>query len=73
MFGGGCYFAEDSSKSNQYIPCPNCGEGAIFTKKSIACRCPRTVLFPMFMCRTLLGARPVPPRRTRIEIVYDHV
>ena len=34
MFGGGCYFAEDSSKSNQYIPCPTCGKGAIFRAKS---------------------------------------
>lgn len=26
MFGAGIYFAENSSKSNQYIPCPSCGK-----------------------------------------------
>jgi hypothetical protein len=56
MFGGGCYFAEDSSKSNQYIPCPTCGKGAIFRAKSEDCKCnPELQEFPMVLCRVLLG------------------
>ena len=56
MFGGGCYFAEDSSKSNQYIPCPTCGKGAIFRAKSEDCKCkPNLQEFPMVLCRVLLG------------------
>jgi hypothetical protein len=37
MFGAGIYLAENSSKSNQYVPCPNCGRGSI-VKKGI-CNC----------------------------------
>jgi hypothetical protein len=56
MFGGGCYFAEDSSKSNQYIPCPTCGAGAIFKGKSSECHCdPEEQVFPILLCRVLLG------------------
>jgi len=55
MFGGGCYFAEDSSKSNQYIPCPTCGKGAIFRAKSEECKCDPNLEFPMVLCRVLLG------------------
>eukprot|EP01124_Arcella_intermedia_P001777 TRINITY_DN10966_c0_g2_i1.p1 TRINITY_DN10966_c0_g2~~TRINITY_DN10966_c0_g2_i1.p1 ORF type:complete len:594 (+),score=91.54 TRINITY_DN10966_c0_g2_i1:83-1783(+) len=29
MFGSGLYFAEDSSKSNQYVDCPVCHQGCI--------------------------------------------
>jgi len=29
MFGVGLYFAENSSKSNQYVPCTHCLKGAI--------------------------------------------
>ena len=37
MFGGGFYLAECSSKSNQYIPCPRCGQGAIFCTSRCKC------------------------------------
>eukprot|EP01089_Gocevia_fonbrunei_P019658 TRINITY_DN7035_c0_g1_i1.p1 TRINITY_DN7035_c0_g1~~TRINITY_DN7035_c0_g1_i1.p1 ORF type:complete len:491 (-),score=81.16 TRINITY_DN7035_c0_g1_i1:112-1584(-) len=37
MFGAGIYFAENSSKSNQYIPCPTCGKGSIFKDKNCEC------------------------------------
>jgi hypothetical protein len=40
MFGGGSYFAENSSKSNQYIPGPESGLGNPFQ---------------MLICRVLLG------------------
>jgi hypothetical protein len=55
MFGGGSYFAEDSSKSNQYIPCPKCGKGAIFQGKSVECKCKNDAVFPILLCRVLLG------------------
>eukprot|EP01119_Soliformovum_irregulare_P014845 TRINITY_DN4097_c0_g1_i1.p1 TRINITY_DN4097_c0_g1~~TRINITY_DN4097_c0_g1_i1.p1 ORF type:complete len:497 (-),score=101.57 TRINITY_DN4097_c0_g1_i1:89-1579(-) len=53
MFGAGLYFAENSSKSNQYVPCPQCGKGAIFTPD--VCRCKEPILYSMFLCRVLLG------------------
>ena len=53
MFGGGCYFAEDSSKSNQYIPCPQCGGGAIFCRDE--CKCHDPGFYPIMICRVLLG------------------
>jgi hypothetical protein len=55
MFGGGCYFAEDSTKSNQYIPCPTCNQGSIFRGKSEECKCDANQEFPMLLCRVLLG------------------
>jgi len=55
MFGAGVYFAENSSKSNQYIPCPTCGGGAYFTP---ACSCsnpsPDTI-YKILICRVTLG------------------
>jgi len=33
MFGTGGYFAENSSKSNQYVPCPICKKNAIPNKE----------------------------------------
>lgn len=33
MFGTGLYFAENSSKSNQYVQCPVCGGNSIGNKK----------------------------------------
>jgi len=54
LFGGGIYFAENSSKSNIYIPCPTCGGNAVFS--AIDCKCSRGDLkFGIFMCRVLLG------------------
>ena len=36
-FGAGIYFAEDSSKSNQYIPCPWCGKGSVTIPQPCSC------------------------------------
>jgi len=35
MFGPGIYFAENSSKSNQYVSCPKCISGSIPKKKQM--------------------------------------
>jgi len=54
MFGAGIYLAENSSKSNQYIPCPQCEMGAIFT--SGPCKCKnQTSPYGMLLCRVILG------------------
>ncbi|CAF1501761.1 unnamed protein product [Adineta steineri] len=55
MFGGGFYLAENSSKSNQYIPCPGCNGNAIAT--SMGCTCPnqRDFIFMMVLYRVILG------------------
>lgn len=37
MFGSGFYLAENSTKSNQYIPCPSCNKNAIFYEGNCAC------------------------------------
>lgn len=55
MFGAGIYFAEISSKSNQYIPCPQCLGGAIFSPNPV-CNCKEMKeSFGMIVCRVLLG------------------
>jgi len=57
MFGFAAYFADRSSKSNQYIPCTTCGKGAIgaiYTK----CDCkPENIKEPycMLISRVILG------------------
>lgn len=55
MFGGGFYLAENSSKSNQYIPCPGCNENAIPYK--VGCICPKQedFMFSMILYRVVLG------------------
>ncbi len=55
MFGGGFYLAENSSKSNQYIPCPECNGNSIFT--SDGCNCPgqENFVFSMVLYRAILG------------------
>ena len=55
MFGGGFYLAENSSKSNQYISCPQCGKNSIFTSRG--CKCPKqeNLLFTIVLYRALLG------------------
>lgn len=55
MFGGGFYLAENSSKSNQYIPCPGCGENAIFYGSGCRCRNQEDLEFKMILYRTVLG------------------
>jgi len=55
MFGSGLYFAENSSKSNQYVPCPKCGKGCIGKSE---CHCePETITLPytMLLSRVILG------------------
>ena len=37
MFGDGFYLAENSSKSNQYIPCVGCGRNAVFHAEKCEC------------------------------------
>jgi Poly(ADP-ribose) polymerase catalytic domain len=56
MFGGGIYLAENSSKSNQYVPCGGCGEGSIVSLGE--CTCDPEADLPvqrMLLCRVLLG------------------
>eukprot|EP00808_Paulinella_micropora_P004869 g47952.t1 len=57
MFGGGFYLAENSSKSNQYIPCPTCEGNAIFARQP--CTCPQAVqndqTYIMLIYRAALG------------------
>jgi len=53
FFGAGIYFAENSSKANLYVPCPNCqGDAAL---SPIVCTCPKNQLYSMLVCRVLLG------------------
>jgi hypothetical protein len=49
MFGAGVYFAENSSKSNQYVPCPDC--------EREACRClvPSEKPLCLMLCRVTMG------------------
>ena len=55
MFGGGFYLAENSSKSNQYIPCPECKQNAI--PFGAGCTCPNQedFVFAMLLYRVILG------------------
>jgi hypothetical protein len=55
MFGGGFYLAENSSKSNQYIPCLQCNGNSIHT--SFGCLCPgqKDFVFQMILYRVVLG------------------
>jgi len=55
MFGGGLYFAENSSKSNQYVSCPNCKNGAINRPR---CNCQKedvTSDYQLLFTRVCLG------------------
>ena len=54
MFGGGFYLAENSSKSNQYIPCPDCGENAISRNEVCKCKNQNNLEFSMILYRTVL-------------------
>eukprot|EP01080_Neovahlkampfia_damariscottae_P011467 gene11467-4631_t len=53
MFGAGFYLAENSTKSNQYIACSNCGKGCIFKKK--LCTCTEEPTLVMLIYRVTLG------------------
>ena len=53
MFGGGLYFADLSSKSNQYVPCTACYKGSIGRDP---CKCEAVEKpYRMLLCRVLLG------------------
>eukprot|EP00727_Mastigamoeba_balamuthi_P008797 m51a1_g454 hypothetical protein (556) ;mRNA; r:144948-147209 len=89
MFGGGLYFAENSSKSNQYVPCAVC-QGGTMAKDSPPCSCPAGVVQKpqaMLLCRVTLGnfyisksdskfvqlGKYDPPRMSDTGISYDSV
>ncbi|CAF3807132.1 unnamed protein product [Rotaria socialis] len=55
MFGGGFYLAENSSKSNQYIPCPGCGANSIFTGSGCKCHNQENIKFSIVLYRAVLG------------------
>jgi hypothetical protein len=55
MFGAGVYFAENASKSNQYIPCSQCGKGSILTKDQCECKETSEKSCQMLLCRVVLG------------------
>ena len=55
MFGGGFYLAENSSKSNQYIPCSGCGRNAISRKEGCVCKNQEDLEFTMVVYRATLG------------------
>eukprot|EP00927_Polykrikos_kofoidii_P063968 TRINITY_DN5889_c1_g2_i1.p1 TRINITY_DN5889_c1_g2~~TRINITY_DN5889_c1_g2_i1.p1 ORF type:complete len:704 (-),score=100.96 TRINITY_DN5889_c1_g2_i1:13-2124(-) len=57
MFGPGLYLADLSSKSNLYVPCPQCNGGSYFRPK---CQCDPAVVeagpaYRMILCRSVLG------------------
>eukprot|EP00727_Mastigamoeba_balamuthi_P005648 m51a1_g1702 putative poly(adp-ribose) polymerase (526) ;mRNA; f:498370-500599 len=55
MFGGGIYFAENSSKSNQYVPCSTCKSGHIESKHGCTCFDKSPIPHAMLLCRVALG------------------
>ncbi len=55
MFGGGFYLAENSSKSNQYIPCPGCERNAIFRDSGCKCKEQENIEFSIIIYRAVLG------------------
>eukprot|EP01124_Arcella_intermedia_P028280 TRINITY_DN5714_c0_g1_i3.p1 TRINITY_DN5714_c0_g1~~TRINITY_DN5714_c0_g1_i3.p1 ORF type:complete len:664 (-),score=123.60 TRINITY_DN5714_c0_g1_i3:1051-3042(-) len=80
MFGSGMYFAENSSKSNQYVDCPNCMKGAMGcfkagTKEFDPCKCtPEDVEkkggYVMILARVLLGDTHICTFRDYQEDLY---
>eukprot|EP01117_Protostelium_nocturnum_P011939 TRINITY_DN4368_c0_g1_i1.p1 TRINITY_DN4368_c0_g1~~TRINITY_DN4368_c0_g1_i1.p1 ORF type:complete len:634 (+),score=161.77 TRINITY_DN4368_c0_g1_i1:256-2157(+) len=67
MFGAGIYFAENASKSNQYVPCPICGQGSIISKSAI-CTCGTSITYTLLLCRVILG--DVHIAKTYDEAIY---
>ncbi|CAF0935835.1 unnamed protein product [Adineta ricciae] len=55
LFGGGFYLAENSSKSNQYIPCPGCGNNARFRRIECSCKDQDQFVFSIILYRVVLG------------------
>jgi len=56
MFGPGIYFAENSSKANQYVSCPKCHGGSIPKKDKLACTCdPLDLEYCIILSRVCLG------------------
>ncbi|CAF2616047.1 unnamed protein product [Rotaria sp. Silwood2] len=55
MFGGGFYLAENSSKSNQYIPCPGCAQNCILREPQCKCNNQEDFEFSIILYRTILG------------------
>ena len=55
MFGGGFYLAPNSSKSNQYISCPQCGKNSISTNGGCECQNQEQLLFSIILYRAVLG------------------
>ncbi|CAF2977014.1 unnamed protein product, partial [Rotaria sp. Silwood2] len=55
MFRGGFYLAENSSKSNQYIPCPGCRKNAIFYESGCSCTKQEDLEFSIILYRAVLG------------------
>jgi len=57
LFGGGIYFAENSSKSDGYSHTENCGQvGAVYSSKSSQCTCADAKERAMLVCRVLVGS-----------------
>ncbi|PRP80347.1 hypothetical protein PROFUN_11916 [Planoprotostelium fungivorum] len=56
MFGAGIYFAENASKSNQYVPCPVCGQGSILSEKpNCVCNTLGGSEMTLLLCRVIMG------------------
>ena len=57
MFGAALYFAENSSKCNQYVNCPICGKGNIASDMTSVCSCTSESKVPyvMILCRVAIG------------------
>eukprot|EP00668_Euglena_longa_P004567 GGOE01005332.1.p1 GENE.GGOE01005332.1~~GGOE01005332.1.p1 ORF type:complete len:494 (-),score=95.96 GGOE01005332.1:295-1752(-) len=51
--GPAIYFADLASKSNLYVPCPDCGGGSYQCRRECTCSSPPT--YKMLLCRVLLG------------------
>jgi hypothetical protein len=49
------YFAENSSKSNQYVPCSGCHLGNIACKQACSCQTVPTEPHCILLCRVTLG------------------
>jgi hypothetical protein len=66
MFGGGFYLAENSSKSNQYIPCLKCNGNAISTRAGCSCsdQEQENFVFSMVLYRVVLG-------NVHVALIYD--
>ncbi|CAF5110414.1 unnamed protein product [Rotaria sp. Silwood1] len=54
-FGGGFYLAENSSKSNKYIPCPGCNQNCVGSSIGCDCTDQENLEFSMILYRAALG------------------